>query len=110
MTHAAGCADLPYAWVNLRHGVGVEEQQIEETNAAAVGSFTLELGLLSRLTGTVERTSVSRLPKQNVLWNAQCSCHVTTHKMCALCVHAMLHSASKIATVLVFPSFSCCCC
>lgn len=46
-----GCAELPYAWVNLRHGVGVEEQRIEETNAAAVGSFTIELGLLSRLTG-----------------------------------------------------------
>lgn len=46
-----GCADLPYAWVNLRHGVGTEEQRIEETNAAAVGSFTLEFGLLSRLTG-----------------------------------------------------------
>ena len=49
-----GCvgADLPFAWVNLKHGVGPEERAIEETNTAAVGSFTLELGLLSRLTST----------------------------------------------------------
>lgn len=44
-------ADIPYAWVNLRHGVGAEELTVQETNTAAVGSFTLEFGLLSRLTG-----------------------------------------------------------
>ena len=44
-------ADIPYAWVNLQHGVGAEELTVQETNTAAVGSFTLEFGLLSRLTG-----------------------------------------------------------
>ena len=44
-------ADMPYAWVNLRHGIGAEELAIMETNTAAVGSLTLEMGLLSRLTG-----------------------------------------------------------
>lgn len=45
-------ADIPYAWVNLQKGVGYNELLVEETNTAAVGSFTLEMGLLSRLTGT----------------------------------------------------------
>ena len=40
---------MPYAWVNLRHGVRPGETN--ETNVAAVGSFILEFGLLSRLTG-----------------------------------------------------------
>ena len=40
---------MPYAWVNLRHGVRPGETT--ETNVAAVGSFTLEFGVLSRLTG-----------------------------------------------------------
>lgn len=56
--YSIGCADLPYAWVNLRHGVGPEEKRIEETNAAAVGSFTLEFGLLSRLTGNTHALGV----------------------------------------------------
>ena len=37
--------------MNLHSGVGPEERAIDETNTAAVGSFTLEMGLLSRLTG-----------------------------------------------------------
>ena len=45
------CADMPYAWVNLQGGVGPEERATKETNTAAVGSFTLEMGLLTRLTG-----------------------------------------------------------
>ena len=45
------CADIPYAWVNLRHGMGDAELAVQETNTAAVGSYTLELGVLSRLTG-----------------------------------------------------------
>lgn len=49
-------ADIPYAWVNLRHGVGAEELTVQETNTAAVGSFTLEFGLLSRLTGQLAST------------------------------------------------------
>ena len=40
---------MPYAWVNLRHGVRAGETN--ETNVAAVGSFILEFGMLSRLSG-----------------------------------------------------------
>lgn len=43
-------AGLPYAWVNLRHGVFSNETEVE-TNTAACGSFTIEMGVLSRLTG-----------------------------------------------------------
>ena len=40
---------MPYAWVNLRDGVRAGETT--ETNVAAVGSFALEFGTLSRLVG-----------------------------------------------------------
>jgi mannosidase alpha-like ER degradation enhancer 1 len=40
---------MPYAWVNLRFGVRVGETA--ETNVAAVGSYALEFGALSRMTG-----------------------------------------------------------
>ena len=43
-------AGLPYAWVNLRHGVFRNETEVE-TNTAACGSFTIEMGVLSRLAG-----------------------------------------------------------
>ena len=61
LTHARHLADrmlpacvesdtgLPYAWINLQHGLLADDST--ETNTAAAGSFTLELGLLSRLTG-----------------------------------------------------------
>jgi len=39
---------LPYAWVNLRHGV--RRGETTEQNVAAIGSFALEFGTLSRLT------------------------------------------------------------
>jgi mannosidase alpha-like ER degradation enhancer 1 len=41
---------LPFAWVNLRHGV-FRNESVFETNTAAAGSFTIEMGILSRLTG-----------------------------------------------------------
>ena len=41
---------MPFPWVNLRHGV-LANESVFETNTAAVGSFTIEMGLLSRLTG-----------------------------------------------------------
>lgn len=47
-------AGLPYAWVNLRHGVFQNETEVE-TNTAACGSFTIEMGVLSRLTGMPTR-------------------------------------------------------
>ena len=40
---------MPYAWVNLRHGV--RRGETAETNVAAVGSYALEFGALSRMTG-----------------------------------------------------------
>ena len=43
-------AGLPYPWVNLRHGVHANET-VFETNTAAVGSFSIEMVILSRLTG-----------------------------------------------------------
>lgn len=42
---------LPYAWVNLKNGVVEEARSVLETNTAAVGSFTIEMTVLSRLTG-----------------------------------------------------------
>ena len=47
---AVAHAGMPYPWVNLRHGVHANET-VFETNTAAVGSFSIEMGLLSRLTG-----------------------------------------------------------
>lgn len=44
-------AGMPYPWVNLRHGVHAKET-VFETNTAAVGSFSVEMGILSRLTGS----------------------------------------------------------
>jgi len=46
---SASPTGLPYAWVNLRHGV--REGETAETNTAACGSLILEMGMLSRLTG-----------------------------------------------------------
>ncbi|KAL0039486.1 hypothetical protein WJX79_010327 [Trebouxia sp. C0005] len=59
----ASPTDIPYAWVNLQKGVGYNELLVEETNTAAVGSFTLEMGLLSRLTGnpSYEKAAVEAL-------------------------------------------------
>jgi mannosidase alpha-like ER degradation enhancer 1 len=54
---------IPFAWVNLRHGVRAGETA--ETNTAACGSLVLELGQLSRLTGDTRfevRTSTIHLP------------------------------------------------
>ena len=38
----ASATRIPYAWVNLRHGV--RDGETEETNTAACGSLVLELG------------------------------------------------------------------
>ncbi|GAQ84904.1 Glycosyl hydrolase family 47 [Klebsormidium nitens] len=40
---------IPYAWVNLRHGV--RKGETPETSTAGCGSLILEMGTLSRLTG-----------------------------------------------------------
>lgn len=49
-------AGLPFPWVNLRHGVPANET-VFETNTAAVGSFSIEMGVLSRLTGMTPQPS-----------------------------------------------------
>jgi len=49
---------LPFAWVNLRHGV--RSGETAETNTAACGSLILEMGMLSRLTGNPVFGQVSR--------------------------------------------------
>ncbi|XP_057806300.1 alpha-mannosidase I MNS5 isoform X2 [Salvia miltiorrhiza] len=40
---------LPYAWINLKHGV--MENEITETSTSGCGSLILEMGALSHLTG-----------------------------------------------------------
>lgn len=42
-------SDLPYAWVNMKHGV--LEQETQDTCTAGAGTLLLEFGLLSHLTG-----------------------------------------------------------
>ena len=41
---------MPYAWINLRHGIQ-PSAETAESNTAACGSLLLEMGMLSRLTG-----------------------------------------------------------
>ncbi|KAK9800749.1 hypothetical protein WJX73_004612 [Symbiochloris irregularis] len=41
---------MPYAWVNLRHGIQ-PGTATKESNTAGCGSLVLEMGMLSRLTG-----------------------------------------------------------
>ncbi|KAJ0048547.1 hypothetical protein Pint_15380 [Pistacia integerrima] len=41
---------LPYAWINLKYGV--TENETTETSTSGCGSLILEMGALSRLTGT----------------------------------------------------------
>ena len=50
-------AGMPFPWVNLRHGV-LANESVFETNTAAVGSFTIEMGLLSRLTGEALKITI----------------------------------------------------
>ncbi|CAL8468306.1 g7846 [Coccomyxa elongata] len=64
---AASPTGLPYAWVNLRHGVFRNETEVE-TNTAACGSFTIEMGVLSRLTGIPEFEFYAKRSLQ-VLWS-----------------------------------------
>ncbi len=48
-------AGLPIPWVNLRHGIAADE--LTASNTAACGTFILEWGLLSRLTGAAAPAS-----------------------------------------------------
>ena len=57
---------MPYAWVNLRDGVRAGETT--ETNVAAVGSFALEFGTLSRLSGD-DRFELAAKRAVRALWS-----------------------------------------
>ncbi|KRX88331.1 ER degradation-enhancing alpha-mannosidase-like protein 2, partial [Trichinella pseudospiralis] len=61
---------MPYGTVNLRHGVCENETSI--TCTAGIGTFLLEFGTLSRLTGnyTYERAALNALQQ---LWNHKSS-------------------------------------
>ncbi|MCL4122458.1 UNVERIFIED_CONTAM: hypothetical protein GTU68_050243, partial [Idotea baltica] len=57
---------MPYGTVNLRHGVPEGETPV--TCAAGVGTFVIEFGTLSRLTGDPIFEDVS-LRAMHSLWN-----------------------------------------
>ncbi|GMY24873.1 alpha-mannosidase I MNS5 [Fagus crenata] len=61
---------LPYAWINLKYGVMVDETT--ETSTSGCGSLILEMGALSRLTGdpTYESVAIRALRK---LWSMRSS-------------------------------------
>nr|XP_023908509.1 alpha-mannosidase I MNS5 [Quercus suber]POF15732.1 alpha-mannosidase i mns5 [Quercus suber] len=61
---------LPYAWINLKYGVMVDETT--ETSTSGCGSLILEMGALSQLTGdpTYEYVAIRALRK---LWSMRSS-------------------------------------
>ncbi|XP_050255916.1 alpha-mannosidase I MNS5 [Quercus robur] len=61
---------LPYAWINLKYGVMVDETT--ETSTSGCGSLILEMGALSQLTGdpTYEYVAIRALRK---LWGMRSS-------------------------------------
>ncbi|KAK3260378.1 hypothetical protein CYMTET_30660 [Cymbomonas tetramitiformis] len=61
---------IPYAWVNLKHGV--RKGETTETNTAGCGSLIIEMGVLSRLTGD-ERFEMAALRGLRKLWSLRSS-------------------------------------
>ncbi|XP_020578444.1 alpha-mannosidase I MNS5 isoform X2 [Phalaenopsis equestris] len=61
---------LPYAWVNLKHGV--MENETTETSTSGCGSLILEMGTLSRLTGNSQYENAARHALQK-LWSMRSS-------------------------------------
>ncbi|XP_031403218.1 alpha-mannosidase I MNS5 isoform X2 [Punica granatum] len=61
---------LPYAWINLKHGVMVNETT--ETSTSGCGSLILEMGALSRLTGD-PRFESAALRALRRLWSMRSS-------------------------------------
>eukprot|EP00232_Nephroselmis_pyriformis_P019699 CAMPEP_0182886742 /NCGR_PEP_ID=MMETSP0034_2-20130328/20405_1 /TAXON_ID=156128 /ORGANISM="Nephroselmis pyriformis, Strain CCMP717" /LENGTH=289 /DNA_ID=CAMNT_0025020081 /DNA_START=34 /DNA_END=900 /DNA_ORIENTATION=+ len=57
---------IPYAWVNLKHGV--MKGDTTETNTAGCGSLILEFGLLSRITGDPKYESAAKATLRK-LWS-----------------------------------------
>ena len=61
---------LPYAWVNLRHGMK-DSRRITENNVAACGSLLLEMGTLSRLTGHKHSLTTVHFPVNDLRTSEQ---------------------------------------
>ncbi|KAF3782420.1 putative alpha-mannosidase I [Nymphaea thermarum] len=61
---------LPYAWINLKHGV--MENETTETSTSGCGSLILEMGTLSRLTGD-SRYEAAALRALRKLWSMRSS-------------------------------------
>lgn len=61
---------LPYAWINLKHGVMADETT--ETSTSGCGSLILEMGTLSRLTGD-PRFETAALRALRKLWSMRSS-------------------------------------
>jgi mannosidase alpha-like ER degradation enhancer 1 len=61
---------LPYAWINLKHGV--MENETTETSTSGCGSLILEMGALSRLTGD-SRYEAAALRALRKLWSMRSS-------------------------------------
>lgn len=61
---------LPYAWINLKHGVTADETT--ETSTSGCGSLILEMGTLSRLTGD-PRFESAALRALRKLWSMRSS-------------------------------------
>ncbi|KAG6386152.1 hypothetical protein SASPL_155043 [Salvia splendens] len=61
---------LPYAWINLKHGV--MENEITETSTSGCGSLILEMGALSHLTGD-PRFESAALRALRKLWSMRSS-------------------------------------
>ncbi|XP_055826499.1 alpha-mannosidase I MNS5 isoform X1 [Solanum dulcamara] len=61
---------LPYAWINLKHGVIADETT--ETSTSGCGSLILEMGSLSRLTGDT-RFETAALRALRKLWSMRSS-------------------------------------
>ncbi|KAL3697129.1 hypothetical protein R1sor_011205 [Riccia sorocarpa] len=57
---------IPYAWVNLKHGI--RENETPETSTSGCGSLILEMGALSRLTGNPEY-EVAAMQALRKLWS-----------------------------------------
>ncbi|KAL3818651.1 hypothetical protein ACJIZ3_004556 [Penstemon smallii] len=61
---------LPYAWINLKHGV--MDNEITETSTSGCGSLILEMGALSHLTGD-PRFESAALRALRKLWSMRSS-------------------------------------
>ncbi|KAK6924892.1 Glycoside hydrolase family 47 [Dillenia turbinata] len=61
---------LPYAWINLKHGV--MEHETTETSTSGCGSLILEMGALSQLTGD-SRYESAALRALRKLWSMRSS-------------------------------------